>query len=296
MGFKAISRFFRAPNKGHAAPTREEYRKWLRTCSVIQRNSPGRSATPLVSIITVVRNAEDTIEKTIRSVLEQGYQPLEYIIVDGSSSDSTMQIVNRFADRISILLSEPDQGIYDAFNKGYALSSGDYIGYLNADDWLSAEQVSAGMHAIENSGADFCFGDMLVHDMPGSEGGRPELRRGDPDYATTLSFGMPELFQTTWLCSRKMFERIGLFRTNYIIASDYDWLVRAHQAGFVGVYSSGIRGNMRFGGISMTRQTLACLEGLHVALLNGTSRVTALRYWLPLVVRSVAWSAFRRKK
>lgn len=292
MFLKEIARFAATLRTHRPAPTIGEYRQRLAASPVVRIDLQGKMKAPLVSIITVVRNAEHTIEKTIRSVLEQDYQPLEYIIVDGSSNDSTMQVINRFSDRISIILSEPDQGIYDAFNKGYALSSGDYIGYLNADDWLSAGQVSAGMRTIQASGADFCFGDMLVHDVPGPGGTSTILRRGDPDYKQVTAFSMPELFQTTWLCNRKMFEGVGLFKTNYAIASDYDWLVRIHQAGFAGAYSSEIRGNMRFGGVSMTRQTLACVEGLHIALVNGAPRATAISYWLPLIIRTVAGSAF----
>lgn len=96
---------------------------------------------PKISIITACYNAEKTIEQTIQSVINQTYDNIEYIIVDGASTDGTMEIVNRYEDQIDIIISEPDEGIYDAFNKGARVASGDYVQYLNADDYLIENDV-----------------------------------------------------------------------------------------------------------------------------------------------------------
>ena len=90
---------------------------------------------PLISIITVCYNAEGTIEQTIRSVLNQTYKNIEYIIIDGFSTDNTLNIIERYKDSIAMVVSERDQGIYDAMNKGLSLAKGCFIGFLNADDW-----------------------------------------------------------------------------------------------------------------------------------------------------------------
>ncbi|MDO4190908.1 MAG: glycosyltransferase, partial [Bacteroidales bacterium] len=97
--------------------------------------------TPLVSIITVCFNAEKTIEQTIQSVINQTYSNIEYIIIDGKSTDSTLNIVSKYKDNIATIISEPDNGIYDAMNKGIKLSSGELIGIINADDWYEKDAV-----------------------------------------------------------------------------------------------------------------------------------------------------------
>ena len=92
-----------------------------------------------VSILTVSYNADSTIEQTLLSVCNQIYSDIEYIIVDGKSTDNTLSIINKYMDKISIVVSEPDKGIYDAINKGLALASGDFLLVLGSDDCLSSE-------------------------------------------------------------------------------------------------------------------------------------------------------------
>ncbi|MCF5518200.1 glycosyltransferase family 2 protein, partial [Pseudomonas sp. PA-3-6E] len=94
-----------------------------------------------ISIVTVSYNSATTIRDTIESVLSQDYENIEYIIVDGASKDSTMEIVNEYADKISKVVSEPDKGIYDAMNKGISLATGDVIGILNSDDFYESNQA-----------------------------------------------------------------------------------------------------------------------------------------------------------
>lgn len=116
-----------------------------------------------ISVITVCYNAESVIEKTIRSVLGQTYEDLEYIIVDGASKDHTPDIIEGYlADTRVKYLSEPDKGIYDAMNKGAGMATGDYLEFLNAGDVLADDQVLS--HIAERagqSGADILYGDIL---------------------------------------------------------------------------------------------------------------------------------------
>ena len=90
-----------------------------------------------ISVITVVFNAVDTIEDTIKSVMAQDYRDIEHIVIDGGSTDGTMDVVNQYREYLAMVMSEPDNGIYDAMNKGIDLATGDIIGNLNADDWYA---------------------------------------------------------------------------------------------------------------------------------------------------------------
>lgn len=101
-----------------------------------------------VSVITVCYNSANTIEKTIKSVISQDYGDIEYIIIDGGSNDGTLDIIDKYKDKISILISEPDKGIYDAMNKGIRIASGEIVGMINSDDWYGPYTVGAAARAM----------------------------------------------------------------------------------------------------------------------------------------------------
>ncbi|MCE3247241.1 MAG: glycosyl transferase, partial [Geminicoccaceae bacterium] len=111
------------------------------------------STAPRVTIITAVRNRAATLARTIESVLAQTWPEVEHVVIDGASSDGTVEVIRRYADRLAYWQSEPDRGISDAFNKGLAAARGDCIGLLNADDWLEADQVERAVAALGRSGA-----------------------------------------------------------------------------------------------------------------------------------------------
>src|SRR5438105_363017 len=94
-----------------------------------------------ISIITVAFNAQNTIERCITSVLRQNFKNVQYILIDGKSTDNTLQIINKYRENIDILISEPDNGVYDAMNKGITLATGDIIGTINADDFFADDDV-----------------------------------------------------------------------------------------------------------------------------------------------------------
>ena len=96
---------------------------------------------PLISIITVCYNSEKTIERSIQSIINQSYKNIEFIIIDGSSSDNTLEIIDKYKEMISIKISEKDSGIYDAFNKGLNICNGDLIGFVNSDDYLMPDAL-----------------------------------------------------------------------------------------------------------------------------------------------------------
>jgi glycosyltransferase involved in cell wall biosynthesis len=201
---------------------------------------------PVVSVVTVTLNAEKTIERTIQSVHEQSLRGIEHVLVDGNSTDRTMDIMRRLARAQDFWIAESDTGISDAFNKGVAMARGRFIKILNADDWLSQDQIEHEVDALSSGGFDFVFGDLIFY-----EGGQPLFRSvGDANYQRAIRRRMPAIGHPTVLASHTCFERIGLFDQRYHRAMDYDWLLRLHLAGAKGGYDSRIVGHMSHEGVS----------------------------------------------
>jgi glycosyltransferase involved in cell wall biosynthesis len=190
-------------------------------------NKQGSASKPLISIITVVFNGASTLDDAIRSVLQQTYDSIEYIIIDGGSSDATLDIIRTYDSHIDYWLSEPDAGIYDAMNKGIALATGQYVGMLNADDFFAT------VHAIQmiverllRDNLDTVFSQL---DIVSPDDSRRVLRRYRVTRFDTfmLRIGvMPP--HPTFYCRRSCFEKLGVapYRTDYRIAADFELLVR----------------------------------------------------------------------
>ena len=115
---------------------------------------------PLVSVITIVYNGELHLEQTIKTVLEQSYSPVEYIVIDGGSTDNTMNIIKRYESHLGAWLSEKDNGIADAFNKGLKLVKGEIIGILNADDWYEPDAIEKAVAVLKDT--DIAYGDLRL--------------------------------------------------------------------------------------------------------------------------------------
>ena len=136
-----------------------------------------------VSIITVVRNAVGKIEPTIKSVLQQDYNNLEYIVIDGESSDGTLGVINRYRDRIAVVVSEPDQGIYDALNKGILQATGDWIGIMNAGDVFASADVLTRVFGCYTNYRDV---DVIYGDAIGVDGATEFYSKGTDEVADLL--------------------------------------------------------------------------------------------------------------
>ncbi len=116
---------------------------------------------PIVSVITVVRNDKEHIEATLNSLFMQDYSNIEYIVIDGASTDGTYEVLDRYRDKINILISEPDNGIYDAMNKGILLSNGDYVGFLNSgDEYVNSKVISTIFSKLDKC-VDVIYGDSI---------------------------------------------------------------------------------------------------------------------------------------
>jgi len=203
-----------------------------------------------VSIITHCLNAEATIRDTIRSVLGQTYPDIEYIIIDGKSSDRTIDIIKEYSRGVDCLVSEPDKGIYNAMNKGIRLASGELIGILNADDLYADNSViQEVVAAIKQSKADVCWGDLLY------------INRGDASKVTRVwrSSSFPKKgFYSGWMpphptffVKKEVYKKYGLFREDLLIAADYELMLRFLQKEKVkGCYLPKIIVKMKEGGAS----------------------------------------------
>ncbi|RFZ82223.1 glycosyltransferase [Mucilaginibacter terrenus] len=176
-----------------------------------------------ITVVTVCFNAEDTVERTIKSVLVQRYQNIEYIIIDGASTDDTMAIVNRYSEHISIVVSEPDGGIYDAMNKGIALATGDFIGMLNADDVFADENVLADIaHTFENTYTDAIYADLTYLKLNGEV--FRKWKSGEYVQGLFNKGWMPP--HPTFYCKRQLYSTYGNYDQRFGSAADYELMLR----------------------------------------------------------------------
>ncbi len=174
-----------------------------------------------ITVITVCYNSEETIERTIRSVIAQDYRDLEYIIIDGASTDNTLDIIGKYQNEVSLCISEPDSGLYDAMNKGLEKSTGDVFAFLNSDDWYADNVLNRVNEYFEKSNADIVSGNMYLF----SEGVSKKLdfdRSNREKMFFEVIYPHPALF-----AKRELYVKHGGFDTSYKLAADTDWVMKA---------------------------------------------------------------------
>lgn len=221
---------------------------------------------PKISVITVVRNGMPFIEQTIKSVLAQSYKNVEYVVIDGVSTDGTLDIVKLYGQNLTKWISEKDAGIADAFNKGLSFVTGDYVLYLNSDDALANPSVLTDMaeKIVESKFPALIYGDCNVLERGSditlyravigfSRGG---LRRGQ-------MLPHPSLF-----ANRSYFEKYGSFDARFKIAMDYEWLLRGGLKERI-VHIPLLVSNVRNGGISTLNQSRVVGEIIAALKKNG---------------------------
>ncbi len=199
------------------------------------------------SIITVSYNAVKTIEKTILSVLEQSYTNIEYIIIDGQSTDGTLDIIKKYEKYIDCVISEPDNGIYDAMNKGIQLATGDIIGFVNSDDWYELDTIEKVVTCFNSTDAELIHGIVWFVEEDGSRKKMNGFRNGEVAYEQLYYRMLPHL---SVFAKKTIFEQCGKFDTNYQIAADYDWILRCFTSGVRFRYINSVIGSFRKGGVS----------------------------------------------
>lgn len=178
-----------------------------------------------VTIITVSFNSAGTIAGTINSVLAQTYPEIEYIIIDGSSTDGTIEIIKSYSARISRFISEPDDGIYDALNKGIRLATGDIVGILHSDDFFFSNLIVEKIASVfEEIDTDAVIGDIQFVD-PADNSKIVRYFSSKKFSPAKFRFGyMPP--HPSFYVRRKLFEKLGYYKTDYKIAADFELVLR----------------------------------------------------------------------
>tara|TARA_B100000900_G_C20471490_1_gene671584 strand:+ start:119 stop:865 length:747 start_codon:yes stop_codon:yes gene_type:complete len=169
----------------------------------------------LISIITVVKNNEKTIERCINSVLNQKYKKIEYIIIDGNSKDNTLAIINKYKDKISVILSEKDKGIWDAMNKGISLAKGNIIGFLNSDDFYFSDALEVVNNYFIKYDIDFLFGSVKKYKL--LYGFNPSIIKWSFGFYTSHSVG--------FFIKTHKHKEVGFYKTEYL-SSDLDFFYK----------------------------------------------------------------------
>lgn len=226
---------------------------------------------PKISIITVSYNAVSTIEQTILSVINQDFQNYEYIIIDGGSTDGTIEIIKKYQDRITYWVSEPDKGIYDAMNKGIKIGKGELVSLLNSDDWYEKGALSTvANNFCLNPNVDIFHGLLRIINIANNE---PSLVRGH--YSSNLYNGMIE--HPTCFVKRELFDNIGGFDLSYKSAADYDWMLKVKNGGANFLLITEILANFRTGGMSSS--SVGALEEILIKKNYGIYSNSKYLYW-----------------
>ena len=173
---------------------------------------------PKISIITVCKNSSATIEETIKSIIKQNYNNIELIIIDGKSTDDTLTIIEKYKKNISSLVSEIDDGIYDGFNKGLKLATGDLIGFVNADDILTDNALEILKNYYQkNPNVDFIFGSVKKH---------WGIIHGYKPWKIFFSWGFYTSHSTGFFIKKDAAKRVGNYNLKYKFSADYDYFYR----------------------------------------------------------------------
>lgn len=223
---------------------------------------------PLVTIITVVYNDKKGIERTINSVLNQSYPDIEYIIIDGGSNDGTQQVIERYRSHISNYISGPDDGIYDAMNRGLRLANGDLIGIINSGDFLEEGALEQVVKAYnEHPDADVYHGMLRIYSVSG------QFMQVIGNASTFLSTGMIE--HPACYVKRSAYEKFGHFDLQYTSSADYDFMLRLWKQNASFHFIESILANFFMGG--MSSQSAALFETIQIrhrhGLISGMKKI-----------------------
>ena len=245
----------------------------------------------IISIITVVKNREDVIEKCIKSVLNQNYKNIEYIIIDGNSSDGTISIINKYKDKISTVLSENDNGIWDAMNKGLKIAKGEIIGFLNSDDFYYENSFHTVNDYFNKYDIDFLFGTVKKYKI--MHGFNPNIIKWSFGFYTSHSVG--------FFIKTKKHKEVGLYNTKYL-SSDLDFfykmIVNFNLKG-IATKKNEIIGEFKKGGFASTVNYIDHLKDLNkIRIDNQQNKFLVLfLYLFKIIKRPIKFlKAYKDKK
>ena len=249
---------------------------------------------PTISIITVVFNGGETIEKTVRSVLGQDYPNKEYIIIDGNSTDNTVDIIRNYEKDLSYWVSEPDNGLYDAMNKGLKEAKGEIVGIINADDFYMDNVFTLVADIYKESpDLDVLYGDMKYVNARGHS----EILHPEKNLSITSFSNMPILHPSSFV-RRKLYDKLGRFDTDYKIIADLEFMLRAFKHNATFEYVNEVFATMNAGGESESGLMRAVYEYEELAsryslplAVHVRFRLRKIRSKLLTLLRSGRWSS-----
>ena len=224
---------------------------------------------PKISIITITFNSEKTLEETILSVVSQEYDNLEYLIIDGKSSDKTLEIVETYRNKIAFVISEKDRGISDAFNKGIKYATGEIIGIINSDDVL----LPGALQAIADAYApnvDVYRGNTLVWNDQNDV--KTRIR---PTMKMKLSKPIGNVCHQSTFVTKNCYENLGAYNVDFKYMMDADVLYRFYRAGAIFKYVDYDMALFRLGGVTNSNYKMKLQEIRNVVIINGGSSIMA---------------------
>jgi len=247
------------------------------------------STVPIISVVTINFNGGATLEQTINSVIAQNYSAIEYIVIDGGSTDNSIAIIKRYAHKITYWQSGPDGGISNAFNTGIKKTTGAWVGIINSDDWY--EQGAFEALAQQFNEADVLYGAMRY------------WLNEQPDYvfeanhnllSKEMTVNHPTTFvRRSWYTSEGR-NGVGVFKSSFKYAMDYDLMLRLRNKGARFIYIPKVLANMRLNGASDSQWHKAYKEVLKAKLENGLPKFSAFTYYGSQVIRTFLSRSLRK--
>ena len=239
----------------------------------------------LISIITVALNSEATIKRTIESVLNQSYNEIEYIIIDGKSTDNTVRIIESYEQKFETRgfrykwISESDEGIYDAMNKGVSMASGELIGIIGSDDWYELEGIKYIANSYKNVQSDYIHGNITTY-LPLKKTYKTLKAGSEKEMIKRMSF-----YHVASFIKKEVYMKLKGYSLNYKICSDYDLVLRIIKNDFVISHVNENITNFSYGGISTSEVSNALKESHVVRVNNGYNKyLTAWYYYRALLI------------
>lgn len=232
----------------------------------------------LLSVITVAKNSDKHIEDCIKSVIAQKFQKLEYIIIDGNSTDKTLKIVKKYKRFINVVISEQDKGIYDAMNKGLNLAKGKFVHFLNSDDKYNNSNVLKTI--FKNIKHEEIYFGKIIYIENGKKkvlGSKFELKK------ELISSNVP---QPSLFVPLSFYKKVGNFNDKFRIAADYDMLLRLARYYKINYLPISVT-IMNYGGLSYQKPFLTFFEAMKVSISNGASIYLSLLYF---ILKCVNWT------
>ncbi|PBQ31321.1 glycosyl transferase [Sphingobacteriaceae bacterium] len=225
-----------------------------------------------ISIITITYNSAATLEETLLSVINQTYHDIEYIIVDGKSTDDTLKIIDKHKDKISKVISEKDKGLYDALNKGIDMATGDVIGILHSDDFYIDNQViEKYAKTFLKNNSDSVYSDLYYVDKSNTDKIIRKWKSGDYSEKSFINGWMPP--HPTFFLKKEIYKKFGKFNTDFKSAADYELMLRFIEKNKISIsYLPEYTVKMRVGGksnVSVQNRVNANFEDRRAWEING---------------------------